>query len=95
MRTQVGGGDRIQPCKFFLGFLTTAEPDKIGDLIKQYEAERKSIKKQLTDVCYHMNGGVTRTEAWLMSPEEREEAINYINRIIEEKEEALTGKRFM
>jgi len=42
-----------------------------------------------------MGGGVTRSEAILMSPEERDETIDYINRINEEREAQLTGKRKM
>lgn len=42
-----------------------------------------------------MKGGITRTEAIGMSPQERDETIEYINKIYEEQKTALTGQRKM
>ena len=42
-----------------------------------------------------MRGGITRTEALYMSPQERKEVVDYISHIYEEREVALTGQRKM
>jgi hypothetical protein len=47
------------------------------------------------DICYYMNGGVTRDEALGMSPAERLEHIEFINSIYQRKAEAMTGQEFM
>lgn len=40
-----------------------------------------------------MKGGVTWTEAWTMSPMQRNKIIEYINKITRAEEEAITGKK--
>lgn len=42
-----------------------------------------------------MKGGVTRSEALMMSPKDREEHVNYITKVYEEREAAITGTRKM
>ncbi len=42
-----------------------------------------------------MKGGVTWTEAWTMSPLQRNKVIEYINKIIQAEEEAITGKKLL
>lgn len=42
-----------------------------------------------------MKGGLTRTEALMMSPKDRSEHIEYITKAYEKKAEALSGQEFM
>ena len=49
-------------------------------MVEGYEKEVKSIKKNILEMCWHMRGGVTYTEAMNMSVTER----NLIAKIVEE-----------
>jgi hypothetical protein len=49
-------------------------------LVDQYESDIKKIKSNILQMCWHMRGGVTYTEAMNMSVTER----NLIAKIVEE-----------
>jgi len=41
-------------------------------MVESYEKEVKSIKKNILEMCWHMRGGLTYTEAMNMSVTERQ-----------------------
>lgn len=59
--------------------------EEIGNLFKQYDNERKSLKKNLLEIVWWMRGGVTLEEAWAMSADDRKA----INQIIKENLETM------
>lgn len=90
----MGGSDRVQPCKFFLAFLSNAPAEEIKDYLDSLRAETAGIEKQCIEVCYHMKG-VTWNEVWGMSPEQRGKIIKFVNKIYKEREEAQSGQQQM
>ena len=76
---KVGGTDRIQPCKFFLRFLTYASAEEIRDRIEHLAMINRRIENSIISICYHMRGGVTWEEAWGMSSIQRNAVVDYVN----------------
>jgi len=90
----VVGTYRIQPCKFFVGFLTGASSEQIRDHLTQLEQDRKQIKRSIISICYHCNG-ITWEEAWGMSSVDRNDIVKYVNEQTEEQNAQITGQRQM
>lgn len=90
----MGGSDRVQPCKFFLGFLSHAPAEEIKNFLDGLREETDSIENQCMEVAFHMKG-VTWNEVWGMSPEQRGKIIKFVNKIYKEREEAQTGVKQM
>jgi hypothetical protein len=44
----------------------------ITNLVKEFEKDTKAIKDDLFRLCWFMRGGLTVTESYLLSPEDRE-----------------------
>lgn len=44
----------------------------IDKLVKGYEEDTKAIREELFRLCWFMRGGLSFTEAFLLSPEDRE-----------------------
>lgn len=62
----------IRSCKFFrirLLRLTTAE--SIKALLSEYRAEQGELRAHIVSLMWHMRGGLSREEAWTLSPIER------------------------
>ena len=68
-------------------------PEDLADLIDSYIKDGVALKEQITDICYHMSGGIEWNSAWGMSYEDREIAIRTINRRLKEKNPS--GKDYM
>ena len=69
------------------------QPDELGDLIETYTRDSASLKEQIIELCYFMNGGIDLNSAWGMSFEDREIAVKVINRRL--KEQSPGGKEYM
>lgn len=55
--------------------------------------DTETIEQSIIELVYHMKGGITLFEAYVMSPEDRNKAIKYINKVYEIQEAALSGKQ--
>lgn len=54
--------------------------DGINNLSLEYEKDTKALREELFRLCWWMRGGLSFTEAFLLSPEDRE----IIGKIIED-----------
>jgi len=70
------------------------KPNELRDLIQTYVDEGIALKEQITDICLHMNGGLEYNTAWGISFEDREIAVNRINKKNKEQS-AGSGKEYM
>ena len=55
------------------------DTDGINKLVKEYEADTKALKEEIFRFSWFMRGGLSFTEAYLLTPEDRE----LIGKIIE------------
>lgn len=53
--------------------------EEINELVKDYEKDTKAIKEELFTLCWYMRGGLTVSEAYLLTYEDR----TLINKLIE------------
>ncbi len=63
--------------------MSAAAPQEIEDHLEYLEKSTEGIERQITEIVYHMNGGVTWTEAWILSPQQRNNIIEFLNKINE------------
>jgi len=68
-------------------------PEQIGDLINSYARDARTLREQVSEICYVTKGGVEYNSAWGMSFEDREILIKVINKKM--KEENPGGKEYM
>lgn len=52
--------------------------EQITKLIKSLDRETKAIKQELFKLCWYMRGGLTITEAYQLSIDEREMIVNLV-----------------
>lgn len=71
--------------------MIVGDPELIVETIKSLKKEGDAIESQITDICYHMNGGVTWNEAWQMSHASRDKVIKNISK----KLEKMSGKEYL
>lgn len=57
--------------------------EEIDQITKEMEDETKAIKDELFRFCWYMRGGVTITEAYNLSTEDREIIANIIEKNLE------------
>ena len=74
-------------CKFFRKTLLTKNTEEILGLVKSYENQVKQIKDELLRFCWYMRGGISYSDAMLLSTEDRK----IINNII--KDNLETSKK--
>lgn len=87
----MGNNDRNRPSCFFLRFLTyQTDPEEIKNLVKSMNRASWEINQQLYGICYHMSG-MGWQDALLLSSKERDGMIKYINKMIEQQNEAYGG----
>jgi hypothetical protein len=46
--------------------------DGIDKVVKEYERDTKALRKDLMTLCWYMRGGMTLSESFLLTPEDRE-----------------------
>ena len=63
--------------------MSAATPQEIENHLEYLEKSTEGIERQITEIVYHMNGGVTWTEAWILSPQQRNNIIEFLNKINE------------
>ncbi len=57
--------------------------DKILEEVKVLENETKQLKFELSKLCWYMRGGLSLTEAYELSPEDREVLVKLVNENLE------------
>ena len=57
---------------FFRGRLLILDAESIAQDIENMEKEANAVRADCLKVCWYMRGGVTYTEAMMLSPKERE-----------------------
>jgi hypothetical protein len=50
----------------------TLDNEGIATLLNDYDRESKALREELLRICWHMRGGVSYEEAFMMSQQERE-----------------------
>lgn len=50
----------------------TLDNEGIVTLLNDYDRESKALREELLRICWHMRGGVSYEEAFMMSQQERE-----------------------
>ena len=45
--------------------------DGIDRVVKEYEKDTKALKEELIKICWFMRGGITLTEAFLLTMDDR------------------------
>lgn len=61
----------------------------IDKLVTEYEKDTKALKEELFRLCWFMRGGLSFTEAFSLSPEDRE----IISKIIEDNLETAKSSQ--
>lgn len=52
-------------------------------ILNEYRQAQRDLREQITDIMWHMRGGVTREEAWTLSYVERADMHRMIERRME------------
>ena len=60
------------PNKFFRNRLLTASSDDIKNIMKEMEADVKTIREQSMKLAWYMRGGITYDQVLMLSSAERE-----------------------
>ena len=50
--------------------LLQANPEDIGDILKEMEDDVRAIHEQITEICFYMKGSVPYQDAWNLSLKE-------------------------
>ena len=58
----------------------------VDDLLNEMVAEQNQLLDQITDILWHMRGGLTKEDAWRLSPRERDSVIKSIKERIKNVE---------
>jgi hypothetical protein len=47
------------------------DTDGINSLVEEYENDTKALREELFKMCWYMRGGLSVTESFLLTPEDR------------------------
>lgn len=75
----MGNRNRFRSSKFFQNQLLRCKPEDVGGLIARMESESQGLMKKIHTILWHMRGGLTREDAWAMSPKELNLIVEDIN----------------
>ena len=56
--------------------------DDVVNLLQQFDNESKALQKELLEITWYMRGGVSYSEASMLSPQERKQISEIINQNI-------------
>lgn len=84
----MGGADRIRSNQFFRQrLLTCITEEEVQGLLNSFKHEREELMTAIHTIMYYMKS-ISREEAWIMSPAERENCAKLIKERIELFEKA-------
>ena len=81
MSTPLGSSYRIRPIKFFRLRLLATPGHEIPDVLQEYKNEGRSIEEEIYSICIFSQGGITREEAFRLSPRERKDILKIIKKM--------------
>lgn len=55
--------------------------EEVQTMLSEFRQDQFELRKHIVSILWHMRGGLSREEAWRLSPDERTD----INRFIEER----------
>lgn len=64
--------------------IETEDQALITRILKSFADENDSLMSQLLDIQYYFRGSLTRDDIWMMSPIEREHAVDFLNKRFKE-----------
>ena len=80
----------IEPNRFFIRIINF-EPDRVADTLAAFARDAREINKEINRILYYMKGGITRNEAWQLSPIERDEIIDFLNEVNSDPKKRVVG----
>lgn len=63
--------------------LLTLDNSDIPNFLRSLEKESRALVDQINEICWYMRGGITRDQAWTLSPLERKRVMKLIEKNIE------------
>lgn len=69
----------VRSFQFFrLRLLRARTHEDVQGLLADYELEQRELRDHIVSIIWHMRGGLSRDEAWALSPVEREDIMRFI-----------------
>jgi hypothetical protein len=76
----MGNATRIRPREFFRSKLLSLKTyEEVQELFLEHRQDIGRMRQHIHTICWHMRGGVTREEAWSLSPFERRDIMKLID----------------
>ena len=72
--------------------IETKDPELYAKLMDSFTRSNESLAKTINFLVYYFRGGITRDDAWAMSPAERELAVEFVNHRFKEAGELIKAK---
>jgi len=70
----------VQSIQFFRARLLNCKTEaEVQELYGELYAEQKELRRHIYTILWHMRGGLTREEAWTLSPVERKDIMKQID----------------
>ncbi len=79
----MGNRNRIRSSKFFRSKLLVTPPENIPLFLDGMKREQKELRHMIHEIMWNMRGGLTREEAWTLSPQERADILEDIKKRVE------------
>lgn len=71
---------RVRCFEFFrFKLLTCRTFESVQELISEYKMEQRTFIRHIIFILWHMRGGLSREEAWSLSPFERADIMKFID----------------
>ncbi len=64
--------------------IETADQALITRVLEGFAAENDALMSQMLDIQYYFRGALGRDDMWMMSPIEREHAVDFLNKRFKE-----------
>lgn len=75
----MGHRDRVQPVNFFRSrILSIKSLDELRQYIGGMEKDQAMMRQAVHNLMWHMRGSLSREEAWILSPMERDDLRKFI-----------------
>ena len=59
------------------------DKSEVFKYLQQIQSEARDIEKQVFEICWYMRGGISLTEAWTLSFDQRSTIMDIINANVE------------
>lgn len=75
--------------KFFRQTLLRGDPSDITEMFNVMKKNRKDMEKEIANIAFYMQGGISYSDAYLLSSDQR----LLLSKIIEKHYDAMSGKK--